>query len=57
METLLRHIAESPEPVGQDFMVQLKKLRVRITNMLVDTKLSVNTEDGASLRDRWVLIG
>ena len=52
LETLLRHIAESPEPVGQDFMVQLKKLRVRITNMLVDTKLSVNTEDGASLRDR-----
>ena len=50
--TLLRHISENPEPIGSEFEVPLRKLRVRIRNMLVDTKLSASSEDGGSLRDR-----
>lgn len=52
LDTLLRHISENPEPIGSEFEVPLRKLRVRIRNMLVDTKLSASSEDGGSLRDR-----
>eukprot|EP00092_Neocalanus_flemingeri_P012243 GFUD01013199.1.p1 GENE.GFUD01013199.1~~GFUD01013199.1.p1 ORF type:complete len:1692 (+),score=371.26 GFUD01013199.1:452-5527(+) len=52
LDDLLTHIAENPEPIGQEFEVQLKKLKVRIKNMVVDSKLSSSDDEGVSLRDR-----
>jgi len=52
LDDLLTHILENPEPIGPEFTVQLKKLKVRIMNMVVDSKLSSTDDEGVSLRDR-----
>jgi len=52
LDSLLTQISENPEPIGPEFEVQLKKLKVRIMNMVVDSKLSSTDDDGSSLRDR-----
>ena len=57
LDQLLTHIAENPEPIGQEFEVQLKKLKVRIRNMVDDSKLSSSDGGGGSLRDRLEELG
>jgi len=52
LEILLRQIEENPEPVGDKFEVQLKKLQVRIQMMLDEADNDVNSEEGGTLRDR-----
>jgi len=52
LDNLLTQISENPEPIGAEFEIQLKKLKVRIMNMVVDSKLSSTDDDGTSLRDR-----
>jgi len=52
LDHLLTQISENPEPIGPEFEVQLKKLKVRIMNMVVDSKLSSTDDEGTSLRDR-----
>ena len=51
LETLLTHISENPEPVGDEFEVKLKKLKVTIRNTLFDAKFYLPGA-GGSLRDR-----
>ena len=43
LDGLLKHIAENPEPVGEDFNIQVKKLKVRLVNMRVDSKISAGS--------------
>lgn len=52
LDDLLTQISENPEPIGPEFEVQLKKLKVRIINMVADTRLSSSDDEGVSLRDR-----
>lgn len=52
LDRLLQQIAENPEPVGDDFELQLKKLQVRVTTMVADAKISSQNDDGETLKDR-----
>ena len=52
LDRLLQQIAENPEPVGDDFEIQLKKLQVRVKTMVADAKISSQNEEGGTLKDR-----
>ena len=52
LDKLLQQIAENPEPVGDDFEIQLKKLQVRVKTMVADAKISSQNEEGGTLKDR-----
>ncbi|CAB4054802.1 LAMC1 [Lepeophtheirus salmonis] len=52
LENLLQQIAENPEPVGDDFEYQLRGLRVRVAQTLVDARISSQNEEGNTLRGR-----
>ena len=52
LEILLNHIAENPEPIGNDFEVRMKKLKVTIRNTLFDAKYQATPGASGSLRDR-----
>jgi len=52
LDRLLQQIAENPEPVGEEFELKLKKLKVRVTTMVADAKISSQNDDGETLKDR-----
>ena len=52
LDRLLQQIAENPEPVGDEFEVQLRRLQVRVVTMVADARISSQNEEGGTLRDR-----
>jgi len=52
LDRLLQQIAENPEPVGDEFEVQLRKLQVRVVTMVADARITSQNEEGGTLRDR-----
>ena len=52
LDRLLQQIAENPEPVGDEFLLQLRRLKVRVKNTLADARISSRNEKGGTLRDR-----
>ena len=52
LDNLLQQIAENPEPVGDEFEIQLRQLLVRVTTMVADAKISSQNEEGGTLKDR-----
>lgn len=52
LDALLQQIAENPEPVGEDFEFNLKKLQVSVKVTLVNAKIKSQDNEGGTLRDR-----
>lgn len=52
LDQLLQALAENPEPVGQEFEMQLKKLQVRVGVLVSDALISSENDKGGTLRDR-----
>ena len=40
LDRLLQQIAENPEPVGDDFELQLRSLQVKVVGVLADARIS-----------------
>ena len=52
LDTLLQQITENPEPVGEQFLLELKKLQVRVKTMVADARINSQNEEGGTLKDR-----
>jgi len=52
LDSLLQQIAENPEPLGDDFVMQLRKLQVRVKTMVVEAKVTTEDEEGGTLKER-----
>ncbi len=57
LNDLLEKIAESPEPIEEDFLYEVKKLRVSVVTTLADARINSRNEDGGTLRDRLEELG
>ena len=52
LNDLLEKIAESPEPIEEDFVMELRQLQVSVSATLADARINSRYEDGGTLRDR-----
>lgn len=51
LESLLQQIADNPEPVGDDFLLQMRRLKVRVKNTLAEARIREGIRTGRSSRD------
>lgn len=52
LNQLLEKIAETPEPVEQDFFLEVRQLQVKVSATLADARIYSGNEVGGTLRDR-----
>ena len=52
LDKLLEQIAENPQPVGGDFIYELRELSIKVQFTLAEAQISSENDNGGTLRDR-----